>query len=241
LIEPKKSVTLASLKRREEGQSMKAIAFAVFLFAFCCTALGFQSGSGQSSNSPTSVAPADKASPPPQAADGSKKKKLPRIGVAQVNSIATPSLATDGWQQELVDDIDFLGGQGVILNGDPNDREGTMAEAKDRNCDYLIFTTVTNFKSVGVGEKLGNVLGRGGLGGVGGAGQGRVELSAEVKVFQPDNVVPVFDGNEDFRQNDAGATARGLMHTEAREVMLQVKKLQSTSSEVSPKTSNSPH
>jgi hypothetical protein len=129
----------------------------------------------------------------------------------------------------------------VILSSDPNDREGTMAEAKDRNCDFLIFTTVTNFKSVGVGEKLGSVLGHGGLGGVGGTGQGRVELSAEVKVFPPDNVVPVFNGNEDFRQNDSGATARGLMHTEARDVMLQIKKLQSPNPEASPKVTNSPH
>jgi hypothetical protein len=60
-------------------------------------------------------------------------------------------------------------------------------------------------------------------------------------VFEPDNVVAVFDGNEDFRQNDAGATAKGLMHTEAREVMLQLKKLQSPKSEASPKDTNSPH
>lgn len=222
---------------------MKTISFASLMFAFCCTAFAAQSSSatGQSSPSDSPAAPAAKTTAPAQASDGQKKRKVLRIGVAQVNSIATPALATDGWQQELVNDINFLGGQGVILNADPNDREGTMAEAKDRNCDYLIFTTVTNFKSVGVGEKLGSVLGRGGLGGVGGAGQGRVELSADVKVFQPDNIVPVFDGNEDFRQNDAGTTAKGLMHTEARDVMLQIKKLQSPKPEASPKDTNSPH
>jgi hypothetical protein len=222
---------------------MKAIAVASLLLAFCCTAVGFQasSTSGQSSTTASPADSAAKTTAQAQASDGQKKKKVLRIGVAQVNSIATPALATDGWQQELVNDVNFLGGQGVILSADPNDREGTMAEAKDRNCDYLIFTTVTNFKSVGVGEKLGSVLGRGGLGGVGGTGQGRVELSADVKVFQPDNVVPVFDGNEDFRQNDAGATAKGLMHTEARDVMLQLKKLQNPKSEASPKETNSPH
>lgn len=219
---------------------MKVSTFPFLLFAFCCTALGFQSssGSGQSSSPDVSTAKTTAATP---SADAQKKKRVLRIGIAQVASVVNPALATDGWQQELVNDIDFLGGQGVILNGDPNDREGTMAEAKDRNCDYLIFTTVTTFKSVSVGEKLGSVLGHGGLGGVGGSGRGRVELSAEIKVFQPDNVVPVFDGNEDFRQNDAGATAKGLMHTEARDVMLQLKKLQNPKSEASSKDTNSPH
>ena len=155
-----------------------------------------------------------------------EKKKL-RIGVAQVTSIVSQSLATDGWQQELVNDINFLGAEGVVLSGDPNDREATLEEAKERKCDYVVLTTVTTFKSVSVGEKIGSVLGHGGLGGVGGSGQGRVEIGAEVKVFQPDSAVPIFDGNDDFRQNDPDGTAKGLLHTEAREVMLRLRKLQS--------------
>ena len=76
-----------------------------------------------------------------------------------------------------------------------------------------------------MGKRLSGVLGHGGLGGVGG-GQGRVEMSATVKVFQPDNTTPVLDGTSDFRANDADSTAKGLMHTEARTVMLQIRKLQ---------------
>jgi hypothetical protein len=53
-----------------------------------------------------------------------------------------------------------------------------------------------------------------------------VEISADVKVFQPDNFTPVLDGNNVFRGNDAENTAKGLMHTEARTVMLQIRNLQ---------------
>jgi hypothetical protein len=48
---------------------------------------------------------------------------------------------------------------------------------------------------------------------------------AKVMVFQPDNPTPVLDGNSNFRGSDADSTARGLMHTEARSVMLQLKGL----------------
>ena len=154
------------------------------------------------------------------------QKKVLRIGVAQVSNLVSDSLQTDGWQQELVNDIDFLGAKAVVLAAAPDDREGTLAEAQERGCDYVVFTDVIDFKSVSVGEKIGSVLNRGGLGGVGGTGQGRIEISAAVKVFQPNNVVPVLDRSEDFRQNDAGATTRGLLHTEARDVMLALQKLQ---------------
>jgi hypothetical protein len=70
------------------------------------------------------------------------------------------------------------------------------------------------------------VFNRGGVGGVGGAEQGRVQIDAEVKIFQPDKDVPVLDGQTNFRGNDADYTAKGLMHTEARTVMLQIKNLQ---------------
>jgi hypothetical protein len=103
-----------------------------------------------------------------------------------------------------------------------------LEQAGQQRCDYVIFTNITNFKVASVGQRLGSVLGRGGLGGVGGSGQGRVEITAEAKVFQPDNDVPVIDGNEDFRQNDADSTAKGLMQLVARDVMLQIKKLQTT-------------
>lgn len=157
-----------------------------------------------------------------------KKKSPLRIGIAQVTSTTDLSLSVGGLQQLLVNDINFLGGQAVLISADPNDRDATLEQARQQRCDYVIFTNITNFKEASVGQRLGSVLGRGGLGGVGGSGQGRVEITAEAKVFQPDNDIPVIDGNEDFRQNDADSTAKGLMQLEARDVMLQIRKLQTT-------------
>jgi hypothetical protein len=157
-----------------------------------------------------------------------KKKGPLRIGIAQVTSTTDLALSVNGLQQLLVNDINFLGGQAVLISADPNDREAMLEQAGQQRCDYVIFTNITNFKEASVGQRLGSVLGRGGLGGVGGSGQGRVEITAEAKVFQPDNDVPVIDGNEDFRQNDADSTAKGLMQLVARDVMLQIRKLQTT-------------
>ena len=224
---------------------MKAIILTGALLAIFAASALSQSSTTTDGQSPAASASSSASSTnttaPTETSEAQKKKKTLRIGVAQIISTVSSSLETDGWQQQLVDDIDFLGGQGVILSADPNDREGTMAEGKDRNCDYVVFTTVTNFKSVGVGQKLGGVLGRGGLGGVGGTGQGRVEIAANVKVFQPDNIVPILDVTDDFRQNDSTATVQGLLHTEAREVMLQLRKQQSGNPETNPKPGTVAH
>jgi hypothetical protein len=155
-----------------------------------------------------------------------KKKGVLRIGITQLTSSANTGLVLDGLQQELVNDINFVGGQGVIVAADPNDRDATMEQARHQGCDYVVFTNITNFRTASVGQKLGRVFNRGGVGGVGGAEQGRVQIDAEVKIFQPDKDVPVLDGQTNFRGNDADYTAKGLMHTEARTVMLQIKNLQ---------------
>src|SRR5438309_8189566 len=164
----------------------------------------------------------------PRATDDSKigknanpapaKRRPTRIAVVQIASTVESSFSTDGLQQELVNDLNFLGGQAVVLSSDPHDREAALEEAKEKGCDYVVFTTINGFRTASVGQKLGSVFNRGGLGGVGGNGQGRVELNAEVKLFQADGATPLFDGDTNFRQNDADATARGLMKTEARNV-----------------------
>ncbi len=156
------------------------------------------------------------------------KKRALRIGVVEIASTVESSFSTGGLQQELVNDLNFLGAQGVILSSEPEDREAALEQAKQQNCEYVVFTIINGYKTASVGQKLGSVFNRGALGGVGGSGQGRVELNARVKLFQPDGAVPLFDGDVNFRQNDADGTARGLMKTEARNVMLQIKKLEST-------------
>jgi len=179
--------------------------------------------------SDTSSAPAtaDKSKSDQTAKTPETKKRI-RIGVTQVASTVESTFSTDGLQQELINDLNFLGAQGVGISTDPHDREGALEQAKLQGCDYVLFTTINGLKTASVGQKLGSVLNRGGLGAVGGSGQGRVELNAQVKVFQPDGATPLFDGDINFRQNDTEGTAKGLMKTEARNVMLQIRKLQSS-------------
>lgn len=155
-----------------------------------------------------------------------EKSGVLKIGITQVTSSTEQSFSVEGLQQELVNQINFLGGRAVILPADPNDRDAANEQAKQQGCDYVIFTEITDSRTASVGQKLGRVLNRGGLGGVGGNGNGRVEIVANVKVFQPDVFTPALDGTTNFRGNDVANTAKGLMHTEARTLMLELKKLQ---------------
>lgn len=155
-----------------------------------------------------------------------EKSGVLKIGITQVTSSTDQSFSVEGLQQELANQINFLGGRAVILPADPNDRDAANEQAKQQGCDYVIFTEITDFRTASVGQKLGRVLNRGGLGGVGGNGNGRVEIVANVKVFQPDVFTPALDGTTNFRGNDVANTAKGLMHTEARTLMLELKKLQ---------------
>ena len=155
-----------------------------------------------------------------------EKSGVLKIGITQVTSSTDQSFSVEGLQQELANQVNFLGGRAVILSADPNDRDAANEQAKQQGCDYVVFTEIREFRTASVGQKLGRVFNRGGLGGVGGNGNGRVEIVANVKVFQPDVFTPALDGTTNFRGNDVTNTATGLMHTEARTLMLQLKKLQ---------------
>jgi hypothetical protein len=221
------------------GDFMKRVCTAIFLMALSTMTFG---GTGIMQSSQAEQSSGDNFPPKTKAgvnedAKGvdagashtstDKNKRVLKIGITQITSSTDQALSVDGLQQELFNDINFLGGKAVMIASDPNDRDASNEQAKQQGCDYVIFTNITAFKTASVGQKLGSVLNRGGLGGVGGTAHGRVEVSANVKVFQPDNFTPVLDGNNSFRGNDADNTAKGLMHTEARTVMLQIKKLQS--------------
>jgi len=221
------------------GDIMKRVCSAIFLWALSTMAFGgieiMQSSQAQQSSG-ENLPPGTKAGVNENAkgvdagasqTTTDKNKRVLKIGITQITSSTDQTLSADGLQQELFNDVNFLGGKAVMIASDPNDRDASNEQAKQQGCDYVIFTNVTSFKTASVGQKLGSVLNRGGLGGVGGTAHGRVEVSADVKVFQPDNFTPVLDGNDTFRGNDADNAARGLMHTEARTVMLQIKKLQS--------------
>ena len=190
------------------------------------TIIGAAQGEKSAAPSTSNAQASDDSKAGQTANPGPAKKRAIRIGVAQIASTVESSLSTDGLQQELVNDLNFLGAQGVAISTDPHDREGALEQAKLQACDYVVFTTINGLKTASVGQKLGSVFNRGGLGAVGGSGQGRVELNAQVKVFQPDGATPLFDGDVNFRQNDTEGTAKGLMKTEARNVMLQIRKLQ---------------
>src|SRR5256885_638814 len=68
-----------------------------------------------------------------------KAKRVLKIGVTQITSSTSPGLSVDGLQQELFNDINFLGAKAVIIPSDPNDRDAsdqkpTIAE-EDRLAD----------------------------------------------------------------------------------------------------------
>lgn len=216
-----------SLNAVADGRSRNHFVFVEPTVSRMMLVTAAQSQQQRPSNTSDVSAATDKSKSDQTAKTPETKKRL-RIGVTQVASTVESSFSTDGLQQELVNDLNFLGAQGVVISADPHDREAALEQAKLQDCDYVVFTTINSLKTASVGQKLGSVLNRGGLGAVGGSGNARVELNAEVKVFQPDGVIPLFDGDVNFRQNDAEGTAKGLMKTEARNAMLQIRKLQSS-------------
>ena len=218
---------LVSLTAVANRRSNKEVALSELSFSRMAMFAALQSQPAESSDTSSAAVPTDKFKSD-QSGKTTEAKKRVRIAVAQVATTVESTFSTDGLQQELINDLNFLGAQGVGISTDPHDREGALEQAKLQGCDYVLFTTINGLKTASVGQKLGSVFNRGGLGAVGGSGQGRVELNAQVKVFQPDGATPLFDGDVNFRQNDTEAAAKGLMKTEARNVMLQIKKLQSS-------------
>ena len=146
--------------------------------------------------------------------DTAKQAGVIRVGVVQINNKAGKPISQEVLRQRLIGNIQTTGIEAVPLNGiSPGEVE---AEAKAKQCDYILYTDLTALKMSKLGGLFGSVTGAGGI--------GKTEAKMEFKLFAVGETSPRLQSTSGAKEEGDENSAGSAIDTEARLVVAEIKK-----------------
>ena len=154
--------------------------------------------------------------PTPSAAQsGAKQPGTIRVGVVQINNKSgKPSVSADALRMRLIGEIQGAGVDAIPLNG--TSAAELDAEAKAKQCDYILYSDLAALKTSKLGGLFGSVTGAGGI--------GKTESKMEYKLFAVGETSPRLQSSSSAKEEGDENSAGVAITTEARAVVTEVKK-----------------
>jgi hypothetical protein len=153
------------------------------------------------------------------AATESKKPGTIRIGVVQINNRTDHSVSTESLRERLVAAIESSNIEAVPLNASsPAEAD---AEAKVKQCDFVLFTDIAALKS-SAAKKLGGMFGR--ATGIGSGGVDKTEAKVEFKLIPVGESSPRLQSSAGAKEEGDDASAGAALDTEAKMVSAAARK-----------------
>ena len=167
----------------------------------------------QGQQSPSSSSTSMPATPA-AAASQTKRSGSVLVGVAQFNNKANRPISLDALRQRLIGSITGSGIDAIPLNA--TSQMEAEAEAKVKQCDFILYTDLAALKM----NKLGGMLG--GITGVPGAA--KTEAKLEYKLFAVGESAPKLQSTASAKEEGDENSAGIAVDAEARAVVAEVKK-----------------
>jgi hypothetical protein len=149
---------------------------------------------------------------------GAKAASGVRVGVVMVSNKTDASLATDSLQQSLVSRLSGSVDAVPLTSSSP---EAVTAEAKQKQCDYVLYTDVSDVKKPSTAAKIGGFIGR-----KSGAGSvGKVEANINYRLFKIGAPTPAVQSSSQGKDDlSADAAVSSALEGEAKSVLSAVRK-----------------
>jgi hypothetical protein len=160
---------------------------------------------GQTSD-PTSASQA--ASQVAAATEAQKKPGTVLIGVVQINNRSGRDVAADVLRERLIQQLQ--GGNVAAIGLNASSQMEAQAEAKAKQCDFILLTDIVSLKA----SKLGGMFGQ--VTGVGGAG--KTEAKIEFKLFAVGESAPRLQSTTSAKEEGDEASAGTAIDNEAKMV-----------------------
>jgi len=154
------------------------------------------------------------ASTPSPAANEAKRPGAVRVGVVQINNKSGKPVAADTLRLRLIGEIQGSGIDAIALNG--TSAAELDAEAKAKQCDYILYSDLATLKMSKLGGLFGSVTGSGGL--------GKTESKMEYKLFAVGETSPRLQSSSSAKEEGDENSAGVAISAEARAVVSEVKK-----------------
>jgi hypothetical protein len=176
--------------------------------------MGVGTGSGARPPTPPEPDAAGAAGPGAEAAEaGALPPKQPgsiRVGVARINNRAGRELALEQLREGLVSSVEGSGVEAVALAA--SDAGGAEAEARAKECDFILHTDLTALKQSTAG-KVGGMFGR--AAGIGSAGADRFESRVDFRLVAVGGG-PQLESSATAKEEGAEASVTAALEKEAK-------------------------
>ncbi len=139
-----------------------------------------------------------------------------RVGVVTINNRSDRAVSLDSLRQRLVSGIEGSGIDAVPLNA--TTREAAEAEAKARQCDFILYTDISSLK-ISAAKQLGGILGRA----TGVSGVGKSDARVDFKLFAVDEPSPRLQSSVTGKEEGDDASVGTALDSEARAVSAAVR------------------
>ena len=131
--------------------------------------------------------------------------------MVQLNNKTKASLSTDELRGRLVGSISNAGIEAIPLNA--ISLSEAQAEAKEKQCAYILLTDISTLKAASAGKKLGGILGR--ATGVDTGSAGKSEARLDFKLFATGSASAKLSSSESGREDGDEATLAAALDREA--------------------------
>ena len=137
-----------------------------------------------------------------------------RVGVVPLNNKTDKKVSTEMLRQQLISEILGAGIDAVPLNAEF--QAAAEAEARAKECDYILFTDISMLKTAKLGGMFGRVAGVGGL--------AKSDSRLDFKLFAVGESTPRLQSTANAKAEGDEASAAAAIDIEARAVTVEVKK-----------------
>lgn len=150
----------------------------------------------------------------PSVSSVAKQPGTLRVGVVQINNKAGKPISQEALRQRLIGQIQAASIDAVPLNGlSPSEIE---AEAKAKQCDYILYSDVAALKASKIGGMFGRVTGVEGV--------GKTEAKIEFKLFSVGETSPRLQSSASAKVEGDEASAGTAIDAEAKAVIAELRK-----------------
>jgi hypothetical protein len=140
-----------------------------------------------------------------------------RVGIVAINNRSDRPVSLDSLRQRLIGGIAATGIDAVPLNG--VSASEIEAEAKARQCDYILYTDLSTMK-ISAAKKLGGFLGRA----AGISGVDKTESRIDFKLFAVGQTSPTLQSSASAKEEGDEASAGASVDNEASKVSAEIRK-----------------
>lgn len=139
-----------------------------------------------------------------------------RVGVVTINNMSDRPVSVEALRARLVNGIEGAGIDAVPLNA--TSQAAAEAEARSRQCDFILYTDISNLK-ISAAKKLGGILGSV----TGASGIGKSDARVNFKLFAVGETSPRLESSATGKEEGDEASVGTALDSEARTVSAAVR------------------